>query len=91
MLRFQVEDRGPDSYRQAPAIGAGRRRLRVEEAAHAGGLEARDRPPQRPLRRSRLLGALGRRLSEEHDRAQDLVGLLLGRAHQQAELCPRRR
>src|SRR5207249_2206663 len=58
------------------------------EAGHAVRLEAGGRPVEGALGRAGLPRPLGRRGAEEHDRADELVGELLGEPGQQAELVP---
>jgi hypothetical protein len=87
VVGLHLDDRPADPEWQAPPIRLGRR-LHLEQAAHADGLEARRLAPQGPFRHPGFAGARRRRLPEEHDRAQLFVGRLLGRPHQEAELLP---
>jgi hypothetical protein len=87
VLGLQLDDRLPNPERQHPPVRR-RRRVRLEEAAHPGGVEAGDLAAQGPLGDARLVGAGRRRLAEEDDRAQQLVGGLFGGGDEEAQLLP---
>src|SRR5262249_40706947 len=85
VLGPELADRLADFRRQrVPRRG----RRGWEEAGHAVRLEAGDLPGAGALGRAGLPRPFGRRLTEEDDRADELVGELLGEPGQQAELLP---
>ena len=87
VLRLQGDDGAPDPQREAPSI---RRRwiLGFEKAAHADRGEAGRLVPLRPFGDPGLASPGAGWLAEEHDRPEQFVGFLRGRADQEAELVP---
>lgn len=87
VLGLQLDDRLADPQRQGAPIRC-RRLLDVEQAAHARRGEAGGLAPEGELGGARLAGAGAHRLPEEHQRAQEFVGCLLGGGDEETQLLP---
>jgi hypothetical protein len=74
---FKLEDRLANAQLETAPIRR-RRGLAREQTLHPDRIEARCRPPQRPLRRASFPGAGRGRLPEQDDGAHLFVGFLFG-------------